>query len=202
MIKGIWTIAKLDLLMWRRTPLAVVSALIPPIGMALILVALSLAVVQQPVALVVLGNGPNSQRMQEIIQSDTDAYVNYDFSTDLQPMDEQTAKKLLDSQQIVAIITIPSDFDEKVENGTAKVDLLLNNVDIDFADDIRRSVDRSVAHFDAPILSPNDAEEAEQEFDLMQQNPYRIMIDEHDLRETNVEWLTPLQKREDNFHPN
>jgi hypothetical protein len=185
--------------MWRRTPLAVASALIPPIGMALILVALSLAVVQQPVALVVLGNGQYSQKMQEIIQSDTDAYVNYDFSPDLKPTDEQTAKNLLDSQQIVAIITIPSDFDEKVENRTAKVDLLLNNVDIDFADDIRRSVDRSVAHFDAPILSSNDAG---QSFDLSQQNPYRIMIDEHDLRETNVEWLTPLQKREDNFHPN
>jgi ABC-2 type transport system permease protein len=201
-VEDIWIITKLDLLMWRRTPLAVASALIPPIGMALILVALSLAVVQQPVALVVLGNGQYSQKMQEIIQSDTDAYVNYDFSPDLKPTDEQTAKNLLDSQQIVAIITIPSDFDEKVENRTAKVDLLLNNVDIDFADDIRRSVDRSVAHFDAPILSSNDAEEAGQSFDLSQQNPYRIMIDEHDLRETNVEWLTPLQKREDNFHPN
>ena len=189
MIRDIWIIAKHDLLMWLRNPIAIVTALIPPIGMALILIALSLAVGQQPVALVNLGTGENSQKMQEIIQSDTDAYVNYDFSTDLLPMDEHTAKKLLDSQQIVGIITIPADFDERVKNGTAKVDLLLNNVDIDFADDIRRSVDRSVAHFDAPVLSQNDAEEAEQEYDLLQQNPYRIMIDEHDLRKTNVEWL-------------
>ena len=202
MIKGIWILAKLDLLMWKRMPLAIASAIIPPIGMTLILVTLSLAVLQQPVALVVEGHGKQTQKMQKIIQADTDAYVNYDFSNNLKVTDAKTAKNLIDNQQIAAIITIPSDFDKKVEDGNATVNLTLNNVDIDFADDIRRSVDRSVAHFDAPILSSNDAEEAGQSFDLSQQNPYRIMIDEHDLRETNVEWLTPLQKREDNFHPN
>lgn len=189
MMHGLWTIAKLDLLLWRRMPIAIISALIPPLGMTLILVTLSLAVLQQPVALVVEGKGIHSQRMQKIIESDTDAYINYDFSSKLKATDNNTAKSLLDSQQIAAIITIPSDFDKDVEAGNAKVNLTLNNVDIDFADDIRRSIDRSVAHFDAPILSPDDADEAGQEFDPEKQNPYRMTIDEQDLRETNVDWL-------------
>lgn len=188
-IRTIWTIAKLDLLMWRRMPFAIVTALIPPLGMMIVLITLSLAVLQQPVALVVEGKGPHAQKMQKIIQSDTDAYINYDFSEKLKVIDAKTAKHYLDSQLIAAIITIPEDFDKKVEEGNAKVNLLLNNVDIDFADDIRRSVDRSVAHFDAPVLSPIDAKEAEVEFDPEQPNAYQISIDETDLRETNVEWL-------------
>lgn len=188
-MKGVWAIAKLDLLMWRRMPLAVASSLIPPIGMTLILFTLSLAVLQQPVALVVNGHGKHTEKMQKIIQSDTDAYVNYDFSEHLKIVDAHQAKKLLDSQQIAAIISIPRDFDQQVEKGNAQVDLILNNVDIDFADDIRRSVDRSVAHFDAPILSSDDADEAGVAFNPDASNPYRLSIDETDLRETNVDWL-------------
>lgn len=188
-LRGIWTLAKLDLLMWRRMPFAIATALIPPIGMMLVLVTLSLAVLQQPVALVVEGKGVHSQKMKEIIQSDTDAYVNYDFSQNLKAIDAKTARKYLDDQLVAAVITIPEDFDKKVEEGNAKVNLVLNNVDIDFSDDIRRSVDRSVAHFDAPVLSPNDAEEAGVEFDPDKPNPYLINIDEQDLRETDVEWL-------------
>lgn len=189
MIKNIWNIAKLDLIIWSRMHSAIASALIPPLGMLMILVALSLAVLQQPIALVVEGNGVYSRKMQSIIQSDTDAYLNYDFSSDIKPIDSQTAWKWLYNQQVAAIITVPVNFDQQVREGSAKVHLTLNNVDIDFADDIRRSVDRSVAHFDAPILSPNDAEENGVEFDPEAPNPYLISIDEEDLRETNVEWL-------------
>ena len=186
---AMWTIAKHDLLMWRRMPSAIACAIIPPVGMTLILVTLSLAVLKQPVALVVEGHGPYAQRMQQIIESDTDSYVNYDFSKKLQATDTKTAQRLLENQQIAAIIKIPSDFDQNAQKSMGKLHLILNNVDIDFADDIRRSVDRSVAHFDAPILSPKDAEEADKKFVLDKSNPYRVLIDEYDLRETNVEWL-------------
>ena len=55
MIKRLWSIARLDLILWRRTPFAIAAAVIPPIGMAMVLVTLSLAVLQHPVALVVDG---------------------------------------------------------------------------------------------------------------------------------------------------
>jgi hypothetical protein len=179
-MRALWALARLDLLLWRRMPLAVASALVPPIGMAALLVVLSLAVGQQPVALVVEGHGENADRMTKIIEADDDAYA-------LTKTDDATARKMLREQKVAAIITIPADFESAIKEGRlATVKLLLNNVDIDFADDIRRSVDRSVAHFDAPALSLEGEHGARKDTDT---NPYLIDVHEHDLRETNVGWL-------------
>jgi len=179
-MRGMWALARLDLLLWRRMPLAVASALVPPIGMALLLLVLSLAVGQQPVALVVEGGGESTAKMAKIIQADTDAYL-------LTVTDDATARRMLRTQEAAAIITIPADFEARTrEQRPAAVKLLLNNIDIDFADDIRRSVDRSVAQFDAPKLSL----EGEHEIGPKSApNPYLIDIDEQDLRKTNVQWL-------------
>ena len=167
-------------------PLAVASALIPPLGMTLFLVVLSMAVTQQPVAFVTEAHGPQAQKMAKIIRDDTDAYL-------LTSTDATTARQLLASQQVVAVITIPTDFDANVARRAARVDLTINNIDIDFSDDIRRSVDRSVAQFDAPQLSlagehEDDAHDAGIA-DAVKANSYRMTIAEQDLRETNVKWL-------------
>lgn len=183
-LRGMWSLAWLDLLLWRRMPIAIASALIPPIGMAAMLVVLSLTVTQEPVALVVQSQGAYSKRMTEIIEADTDAYY-------LSETTMEEAQRLLADQEIAAIIVIPPNFDQKATNHEAQLRLILNNVDIDFADDIRRSVERSVGQFDAPVLALEDEEGAapvktEQEAP----NPYHISIDEHDLRKTNVDFLS------------
>jgi len=195
MIRGILTLARLDLLSWRRNPLAVTSALIPPITMTLLLLVLSLAVIQQPVALVVKGHGEQTEKMQGIVQSDTDAYINYDFTKNLKPIDAKSAEQKLNNQQVAAIITIPADFDKKVIESKGQVNLTLNNVDIDFSDDIRRSVDRSVAVFDAPSLALEEENAVDplknkDQQKAYQNNPYLIHIEESDIRETDVEWLS------------
>jgi ABC-2 type transport system permease protein len=195
MIKTIWSIVKLDLLLWRRIPFAIFGALVPPIGMALVIASLSLSVLQQPVALVVEGHGPNSERMQKLIEADTDAYI-------LTTTNKQKAQEMLDSQMVAAVITIPKDFEEKIKNYAAVVDYTLFNANIDFSDDIRRSIDRSVAKFDAPRLGGNEDEEEaltplvlenedEEEGNLFIEpvNPYRVNIEKHNLRETSVDWF-------------
>ena len=193
MIKSIFFLARTDLLLWLRSPFAIVSALIPPIGMTAMLVVLSLTVLQQPVALVVNSHGPHSLKMQKIIEADDDAYI-------LTVTNEAHAKELLQSQLVAAVITIPRSFEQDVPLYQATVDLTLNNIDIDFADDIRRSVDRSISQFDAPQLSlDEEGEEAstpgmpsDEEGELLPtiyENPYRIDVRKHDLRQTNVEWL-------------
>jgi ABC-2 type transport system permease protein len=183
------SIALLDLLRWQRMPLAIASALIPPMGMAVLLIVLTFSVTAQPVVLVVNAHGIHAQRMEQIIKSDEDAYL-------LSVADEETAKRMLQTQEVAAIITIPEDFDTKVPNHEGKVILTLNNIDIDFADDIRRSVDRSVAQFDAPVLSlagqkgemPGSSGEEDEE--VAPVNSYRIVIHEVDLRKTNVDFLS------------
>jgi ABC-2 type transport system permease protein len=174
------TIALHDLKRWRKMPLTALCALIPPIAMTLVLITLSLAVTQQPVALVVEGTGPASTQMAQIINSDTDAYS-------LTVTNATTANKMLEDEQVAAIITIPSTFDQEVANGTGRVLLTINNVDFDFSDDIRRSVDRSIVAFDAPTLVSDEPDESVNASTL---NVYHVNLDAQNLRDTTVDWET------------
>ena len=173
---SIWTIALHDLKRWRKMPLTAACALIPPIAMTLVLVSLSLAVTQQPVALVVQGNGPASVQMAQIIKSDTEAY-------DLTITNAATANSMLQDEKVAGVITIPFTFDQQVANGTGKVLLTINNVDFDFSDDIRRSVDRSVVEFDSQGLVSDEL------INSSLPNVYHVALDEQYVRETNVDWF-------------
>jgi ABC-2 type transport system permease protein len=180
-IWGLWTLASLDLLLWRRMPWAIASALVPPLGMTIVLVVLSFTVTQEPIALVIQSRGAYTNQMTEMIQSDTDAYS-------LRIMNVQEATHSLQDQEIAAIITIPPGFDQQVIKHTAQLQLTINNIDIDFSDDIRRSVERSVGQFDSSVLG-GEAEHAVTSGSTAQPNPYLIAIDEQDLRKTNVSFL-------------
>jgi ABC-type multidrug transport system permease subunit len=157
------------------------AALIPPAAMGLFIWVLTLSVGQQPVALVVDGHGPQTAIMANIFTSDREAYA-------LREMDLSTAAGMLASQQVAAVIVIPSTFESDVATGTATVDLTLNNVDVDFGDDIRRAVARSVAQFDAPFLGFG-GELAQGGLRSVVPNPYRVAIAETTVRKTNVSFL-------------
>ena len=187
MIRKIWTLAKLDILMWSRMPLAIASALIPPIGMTILLIVLSFSVTRQPVALVMQSQTPNALAMKKIISSDDDAYA-------LRTVDAVTAQHLLADQEVAAIITIPKNFDQKVAQNSATITLTINNVDIDFSNDIRRAVERSAAEFDAPQLGlEGELNENVNANSTLSSggtaNPYRVDINENNLRQTNVSLL-------------
>ena len=181
MIGAIWGMARHDLAVWLRSPAAIAAALLPALGMGVLVAVLTNSVGQQPVALVVKSEGRFAHRMARIIRGDADAYL-------LEEMTEADALRALGEQRVAAIIVVPENFDEAVAKGNAAVDLYLNNVDIDLADDIRRSVTRSVAEFDAPQLGLLGELSGPSAGTLLP-NPYRVAIAEHDLRETNVSFL-------------
>jgi ABC-2 type transport system permease protein len=199
MIRGIWKLATLDLAIWRRSPAAIAAALVPPLAMALLLWVLTLAVGRQPVALVQLAHGRYADHMAGILVAESDSY-------NLTRTDAAGARRLIDSQQVAAVITIPKNFDDAVaarppllpsegfsdsrqESTTtpkAAVLLTVNNVDVDFSDDIRRTVARSVAQFDAPdVVIPQN----ESELDMSELNPYRTSIWTSELRSTTVDYF-------------
>lgn len=181
MIRVIWSMARNDLAVWLRSPAAIAAAMFPALGMGVLVAVLTNSVGQQPVALVVQAQGRFADRMAKIIKADSDAYL-------LQEMTAADAERAIGDERVAAIIVIPENFDETVARGDAAVDLYLNNVDIDLADDIRRSVTRSVAEFDAPQLGLLGELHGPSEGALLP-NPYRVAIAEHDLRETNVSFL-------------
>jgi ABC-2 type transport system permease protein len=181
MIRALWAVACLDMRLWRRSPWAIVSALIPPLAMAVLLAMLTLSVGKQPVALVVEDHGPMAALMAHIIEADTEAYA-------LSVTDAATATGLLHDQEVAAVIVIPPRFDDAVAAQHATLDLTLNNVDVDFADDIRRTVARSVAEFDAPQLGFS-GEIGGPSKGILIPNPYRLAVAETSLRTTNVDFL-------------
>jgi len=180
-LQSMWSLALLDLRLWYRMPWAIASAIIPPIGMAAMLIVLSLTVTQEPVALVIQSQGAYSRQMANMIESDTDSYA-------YRVMNTQQAVQALHNQEIAAIITIPPDFDQQVVNHTAHLQLVLNNIDIDFADDIRRSVERTIGQFDASGLDTHNV--LASGIAASATNPYLISVDEHDLRKTNVAFVS------------
>ena len=71
-------------------------------------------------------------------------------------LSERTAEEAADdlqNQWVCAVITIPEDFDEAVATKNAHLEVAINNVDLDFSDDIRRSVSEAVVEIDAPELA-------------------------------------------------
>jgi ABC-2 type transport system permease protein len=180
-MRQIWGVARNDLAVWMRSPAAIATALLPALGMGVLVAMLTNSVGQQPVALVVQGQGRMGTRMAKIIRADAEAYL-------LTDMTVADAEHAIGEQRVAAIIVVPENFDQSVAMGNAAVDLYLNNVDIDLADDLRRSVTRSVAEFDAPQLGllgelhgPSQA--------VLLPNPYRVAVAERDLRDTNVSFL-------------
>lgn len=180
-MRALWGMALNDLKVWMRSPSAIAAALLPALGMGVLVAVLTNSVGQQPVALVVQGTGAASARMAALIKGDPEAYL-------ISEMTPAEAERAIGDQRVAAIIVIPPSFDSAVAAATATVNVYLNNVDIDLADDIRRSVTRSVAEFDAPQLGllgeltgPGDG--------VLLPNPYRIGIAEKDLRDTNVSFL-------------
>jgi len=181
MMRAIWGMARNDLAVWLRSPAAIAAALLPAMGMGVLVAVLTVSVGQQPVALVVQGEGRFAKRMGRLIKADVDAYL-------LTEMTAAEAERAIGDQRVAGIIVVPADFDENLPRANATVDLYLNNVNIDISDDIRRSVTRSVAEFDAPQLGLLGELHGPSEGALLP-NPYRVAIAEHDLRETEISFL-------------
>lgn len=181
MIRALWGMARNDLSVWLRSPAAIAAALLPALGMGVLVAVLTNSVGQQPVALVVKGQGQMAVRISKIFKGDLDAYI-------LTEMTSAEAEKSLGEEKVAAIIVVPENFDQAVARREGVVDLYLNNIDIDLADDIRRSVTRTVAEFDAPQLGLLGELHGPSEGVLLP-NPYRVAVAEHDMRDTNVSFL-------------
>jgi ABC-2 type transport system permease protein len=180
--RPLWRLAVLDLAIWRRSPAAIAAALIPPLAMALLLYVLTLSVGRQPVALVVQSTGPQAQRMATLLRSDTESYQLVQTS-----MSE--ARRLLDSQQVAAIVDIPADFDAAVRQNRASLPYTLNNVDIDLADDVRRTVSRSIALFSSGVEAVQQPTAAGDSDDTAPAVVSTVVVTATELRTTTVDYL-------------
>ncbi|GAC1374607.1 MAG: hypothetical protein NVS2B12_29490 [Ktedonobacteraceae bacterium] len=160
-----WTIALKDLRVWLRHPANIAATILPPLGFLIVEALGAAAVGHSPVALVLQDHGPQGQQMAQIFHS-ADIFRITDASAE----QAQVLYKRLD---VVAIVTIPADFTQRVQqHDPSPVIVEVNNLNLDFTNDIRRSVPDVITQF-------YQAQGAG--------SPIKVSVHEHDLRQRDVE---------------
>jgi ABC-2 type transport system permease protein len=164
-LRATWTILKKDLQVWLHQPATMGATLFPALGFLLVGALGAAAVGRSPVALVTLDHGPKGIEMQQIFH-EADVFR----ITDATP---QQAQVLLKQIQVIAVITIPADFTQRVEaHESSPIDVTVNNLNLDFTNDIRRAVPDAITQFYQAQGSSS---------------PIKVTLQEHNLRSRDVE---------------
>src|SRR2546421_3203903 len=163
--RSVWALLRKDLAIWIRQPASAAATVVPPLAFLLVEVLGAAAVGHSPVALVTLDHSQKGIQMQQIFHQ-ADVFR----ITDATP---QQAQAMLNTIDVVAVITIPADFTQRVEaHQTSPVIVKVNNLNLDFTNDIRRSVPDAITQFYQAQGS---------------QSPIKISLHEQDLRARDVE---------------
>lgn len=163
--RAIWVIFRKDIRVWLRQPANIAATILPPLAFLLAGALGATAVGRSPVALVTLDSGAKGQQMAQIIHN-ADVFR----LTDATPAQAQT---LLNQIDVVAVITIPADFTRRVDaHVAAPIDVTVNNLNLDFTNDIRRSVPDAITQYYAAQGSVS---------------PIKVTMQETNLRHRDVE---------------
>jgi ABC-2 type transport system permease protein len=128
-----WAVCVKDLRVWLRHPWQVVGTMLVPVSYTLVAFLGSAATGANPVAVVNLDRGPDGGQIVQAIQT---AQV---FR--LHQASAAAARRLYDQDQVAAIVTIPADTTSLLRrHQQVHVQIQLDNLDLDLADDIRRAV--------------------------------------------------------------
>jgi ABC-type multidrug transport system permease subunit len=163
-LNAIWSIIRKDIGVWLRQPVAIAATLMPSLAFILVIYFSALAVGRNQIALVVEDNGPYAQQLVQVIQNE-DAFITTQVSSTYQ------AEQMLQNLQVEAIISIPANFDAAYTSHQADpVNIKINNLNLDFTNDLRRSLPAAINDFYAQ--QPN--------------SPIDIQVQETDLRQQDV----------------
>jgi ABC-2 type transport system permease protein len=136
---------------------ALFQTIILPINYNLLLILFVLSGSNAPTAVVMQDTGYYAQQFYNA--------MDHSYSFALQQTSASTANKLMAEGEIVAIVTIPSDFDSRLLQGKrVQVGLLTNNLNTDMTDDVNRGLRLSVTTFYAHQF-PNQVSVVPQEDD-------------------------------------
>ena len=164
-VRTIWVILRKDIRVWLRQPMNLAATFLPPTAFLLVGALGAAAVGRSPVALVNLDSGSKGVQMAQIFH-EADVFR----ITDASP---QQAQALLKNIDVVAVITIPADFTQRVAaHEQAPIDVTVNNLNLDFTNDIRRSVPDAITQFYQAQGSAS---------------PVKVTMHEHDLRQRDVQ---------------
>jgi len=164
-LRATWIIMLKDLRVWLRQPVTMVATLVPPLIFLMIQALGAEAVGRSPVAMVIQDGGAQGAQIAQAIR-DADVFR-------LQEVDAARAQVLLKNLDVVAVVTIPADFSQRLQAGQGTtVDVTVNNLNLDFTNDIRRAVPDAITHY---YLAQGE------------QSPIKVTMSESDLRPRDIE---------------
>src|SRR5579864_5334524 len=170
-LRVVWTCMSKEIQMSLAQRGTVVQNILRPIFFLAIMGLFAVGAGTAPTAVVMNDSGPYAQQFY-------DAMANA-HSFRLQTASAQEAQGLLDTGKIVAVVTIPADFDVQVQaNQPVQVSVEINNLNTDFTNDIRRAIPLSITLFYGKAF-PQEVTITPQEHDFYAQDtdyfPYLVV---------------------------
>jgi ABC-type multidrug transport system permease subunit len=164
-LRLILVICRHTIVVWLRNRSLIAASLVPPLAFLVAGFFAAAAVSHSPVALVNLDQGAQGQLIAKIFHDSNVFRI-----TDTDPAQ---ARQLIKGVRVAAVITIPADFTEKISKHQATaVDFEVNNLNLDFTNDIRRSVPAAITqYYQTQGLS----------------SPIKVTMQEQDLRHRDIE---------------
>jgi ABC-type multidrug transport system permease subunit len=151
-------IATKDIQVALRDRLPTILGLVVPINFLLLFILFALSGGQAPVVVVMSDHGPLAQKLLAALQGS--------HSFQIRQAGAGTADQLLHEGKIVAVITIPATFDADLAAGRrVELPVAVNNLSVDFTNDIRRAVPLSITSFYADAF-PDQVVVRAQEIDV------------------------------------
>jgi ABC-2 type transport system permease protein len=139
-LRVIWACLKKDLKSARAEPLYMLVSIILPLN---VLVLMSLLVISgglAPTAVIMQDSGPLARQFYAAMQ-EAHSFV-------LQQATAEQAQAMIQQGRIVAVVTIPADFDTRIRhNQSVVVRVQINNLNTDFTNDIRRALPLTITSF-------------------------------------------------------
>jgi ABC-2 type transport system permease protein len=139
-LRVIWACLKKDLKSARAAPLFTLVSIILPLNVLFLMSLLVVSGGLAPTAVVMQDSGPLAQQFY-MAMSQAHSFV-------LQQATAEQANALIEQGKIVAIVTIPADFDARIrQHQSVSVRVTINNLNTDFTNDIRRALPLSITSF-------------------------------------------------------
>jgi ABC-2 type transport system permease protein len=135
-----WAVAQKDLRIGLTERFSTVLSILLPLNFLILLSLFAISGGLSPTAVVMNDTGPLAQQFYQAMAGA--------HSFRLQQASAAQAQALIQAGKIVAVVTIPANFDAALQaNQPVVVDVQINNLNTDFTNDIRRAVPLSITSF-------------------------------------------------------
>lgn len=136
----IWACMKKEIKSALTERLSTIIGVLLPLNFLILMSLFAVSGGLAPTAVVMHDTGPYAQQFYNAMA--------HAHSFRLQTASTQEAQDLIQAGNIVAVVTVPADFDTRVRNNQpVQVDVEINNLNTDFTNDIRRAVPLSITSF-------------------------------------------------------